>query len=135
MKIVGVDLDGTISKAGLYNPSLRLPCWLFIFLVPIIILIKPNEKMVQKLQEFAEAGYKIVIISARPAWAHKITEVWLSMHKIPFTKIFCVDFGKGTKQRKLNIIEKEGIDQFFDDNERLVNFLTQHSIKATNIFS
>ena len=91
--------------------------------------------MVQKLQEFAEAGYKIVIISARPAWAHKITEVWLSMHKIPFTKIFCVGFGKGTKQRKLNIIEKEGIDQFFDDNERLVNFLTQHSVKATNIFS
>jgi len=135
LRTVGVDLDGTISKAGLYNPSLKLPCWLFVFLVPIIVLTKPDKRAVRRLKEFEEADCKIVIISARPPWAYKITEMWFSAHKIPFTKIFCVGFGKGTKQRKIDIIEKEGIDHFFDDDKRMANFLNQHSVKATSIFS
>ena len=133
MRTVGVDLDGTISKVGFYNPSLKLPCWLFIFLVPVIILVKPNKKAVRRLKEL-EADCKIIIVSARPPWARKITEMWLGAHDIPFTKIFCVGFGKGTEQRKLDIIEKEGIDHFFDDNKKLVNFLNQHSVKATSNF-
>jgi len=79
-------------------------------------------------------GQQVVIVSARPPWARALTVWWLRFHQIPFDKIFCVGFGKGTKQRKLDVIEKEGIDHFFDDNKRLVNFLNQHSIKATSIF-
>lgn len=133
--IVGVDLDGTISRMGFYNPSIKLPWWLFIFLVPLVLVIKPNRRTVEKLRMMKVDGHKIIIVSARPPWATAITAKWLKFHQIPFDKIFCVGFGKSMKQRKLDIIKKEGIQIFVDDDRGLLNLLNRDSIRAINRFN
>ena len=131
--MIGVDLDGTISKAKLYNPSLRLPWWFFIFLIPTILLIKPNKEAVEKIKEMKGRGHLIIIVSARPPWTTIITTRWLRLYRVPFDKIFCVGFGKGTKKRKLEVIKKEKIEYFFDDNKRMVEFLNHNSVEAAHL--
>ena len=84
---IGVDLDGTITRLGLYNPSLRLPQWLFFLLIPLVILISPDKKRIEKLRELKNKGDKLVIVSARPAWAAGLTEAWLKFHKVPFENL------------------------------------------------
>ncbi len=131
---VGVDLDGIISRAGLYNPSLRLPSWLFIFLVPLVLLMTPNKRVIAGLKEIENSGHQIIIISARPSWMTELSERWLKRHGVPYNEIFCVGFGKGTKLRKLETIKREKIELFFDDNDRIVEFLNQNFIGATTNF-
>jgi uncharacterized HAD superfamily protein len=128
--IVGVDLDGVISKAGLYNPSLRLPWWLFLFLIPLISFVAPNKKTLDELRRLRRNGDKIIIISARPTQVTNLTRSWLEFHQVPFSKLFCVGFGKGTKQRKLDIIRKEGVQLFIDNDKKLLAFLNQNSVRA-----
>jgi len=124
---IGIDLDGVITSIGFINPSLKLPRWLYIFLVPIILLMIPDKK--EELERVA-ANHEIIIISARPKWSQNLTESWLRYHKISFKKLYCVGFGKGTKQRKLNVIEKEGIEFFVDNDSRVTKFLNGNSVKA-----
>ena len=131
MKIIGVDLDGTITPVGLYNPNLKLASWLFIFWLPLVLFLRPKRKVVERLSNFKKGGTKIIIVSARPSWIEGLTRILLGFHKVSFDKLYCVGFGKGTEQRKLEIIIKEGIEQFFDDDKRLVEFLNHHSIKAS----
>lgn len=131
---IGIDLDGTISKVRLYNPSFQLPLWLFILLVPLIVFIRPDKEAVKKIKKMKGEGYRIIVVSARPPWATNLTMRWLSLHCVPFDKIFCVGFGKGTKYRKLEVIKKENIRYFFDDNKKIVEFLKQNFIGATTNF-
>ena len=128
--IIGVDLDGIISKRGLYNPSLRLPWWLFILLIPLISFVAPNKKTLEELRRLKSNGDKIIIISARPVQVTNLTRNWLNFHQVPFSKLFCVGFGKGTKQRKLDVIRKEGVQLFIDNDEKLLSFLNSNSIMA-----
>lgn len=131
--IIGIDLDGTVSRAGLWNPSLKLPWWLFVFLVPIILILKPNKKALRKIKEMKDWGHKIIIVSARPPWSVAFTERWLIHYNVPFDKILCVGFGKGTKDRKLETIKREGIEHFFDDNQKLLEFFNHNSVRATRL--
>jgi len=128
---IGIDLDGVITSIGLLNPSVKLPRWLYIFIVPIVLLIVSNQK--EELRKIA-ANHTIIIISARPHWCKNLTEKWLRYHQIPFDKLYCVGFGKGTKQRKLRVIERENIDVFVDDNRRIIKFLNRNgnSVKAVS---
>lgn len=128
---IGIDLDGTISQLALYNPSLELPWWLFVFLLPLVPLARPNRVVVERLREIERCGDEVIIVSARPPWITSLTKKWLRLHGIPFTRIFCVGFGKGTWRRKLEVIKKEGIERFFDNDERLVRLLNGQSVKAT----
>jgi len=131
--IAGVDLDGTISKIGLYNPSLKLPMWLFVVLIPVVLFVVPNGKTIDKLKTMKIQGHRIIIISARPAWATVITANWLRFHRIPFDDIFCTGFGRGTRERKLEVAKKEKIEHFFDDNKELAEFFNKNSIMATRL--
>ena len=128
--IIGVDLDGVISKRGLYNPSLRLPWWLFLLLIPLISFVAPNKKTLKELKRLENNGDKIIIISARPVQVTNLTRNWLEFHQVPFSELFCVGFGKGTKQRKLDVIREEGIQLFVDDDEKFLSFLNNNSIMA-----
>ena len=131
--IVGIDLDGTVSRIGFWNPSLKLPWWLFVFLLPAVILMKPDKKAVRKIREMKSLGHKTIIVSARPPWVRAITVWWLKSNLIPFDEVFCVGFGKGTGSRKLAVVRKERIQYFFDDNKRMVEFLNHNSVKAASL--
>jgi len=120
MKKIGIDLDGVITSIGLINPSVKLPRWLYVFLLPVVLMVQPHQK--EEIKRISLSN-EIIIVSARPRWIQNLTEKWLRFHKIPFDKIYCVGFGKGTKQRKLQIIEKEGIELFIDNDKRMIKFL------------
>lgn len=130
MKIFGIDLDGSVTKAGFYNPSVRLPWWLFFVLLPLVLLQKPRRTIVEKLRVLQEKGCKIIIVTARPAQLAALTKFQLLFHNVPFDAVFCVGFGKGTKKRKLEVIKREGIEMFVDDNEKCLRFLRKHSVNA-----
>jgi uncharacterized HAD superfamily protein len=131
--IIGVDLDGTVSRIGFWNPSLKLPWWLFVFLLPITMLMKPDKGAARKIKEMKSQGHKIMIVSARPPWMTALTSWWLRFHRVPFDEVFCVGFGKGTGKRKLEVIKKEGIEYFFDDSKRMVGFLNHNSVGAARL--
>jgi hypothetical protein len=131
--IIGVDLDGTLSGAGLWNPSLTLPWWLFIFLVPMVFFMRPDAKAVRKINEMKDRGHKVIIISARPPWARAMTIRWLRLYRVPFDEVFCVGFGKGTGKRKLELIKREKIMHFFDDSRKIVEFLNHNSVEAEHL--
>ena len=128
---IGIDLDGVITPIGLINPSVKLPRWLYIFIVPIILLIVPNKK--EELKKIA-ANHEIIIISARPDWSKNLTEKWLRYHQIPFSKVYCVGFGKGTRQRKLKVIKKESVELFIEDDNKTRRFLNGNSVKVISEF-
>jgi len=94
----------------------------------------PNKRVVAGLKEIENSGHQIIIISARPSWMTELSERWLKRHGVPYNEIFCVGFGKGTKLRKLETIKREKIELFFDDNDRIVEFLNQNFIGATTNF-
>jgi hypothetical protein len=128
---IGIDLDGVITPLGLINPSLKLPRWLYVFIIPIILLMVPDKK--EELKKIAK-NHEIIIISARPEWSQNLTESWLRYHKISFKKLYCLGFGKGTKERKLKLIKKEKIQIFVDDDRKIIDFLNGNSINAFSEF-
>lgn len=98
----------------------------------MMLLMIPCKK--EELKRTEKKGYQIILISARPQWCKDLTEIWLKYHCLPFSKIYCVGFGKGTKQRKLEVIQKEGIEIFIDNDRKVRKFLHQNSIKVIEEF-
>jgi uncharacterized HAD superfamily protein len=127
---VGVDLDGTITRKTFLNPQIWLPQLLFFVLIPHFLTVTPNETIVNMLKGMTDNRTKVVIVSARPPWAAKMTRWWLKKHQVPFSKLICVGFGKGTAQRKLEVIRKKNLKLFFDDEKRTVDFLTHNLVRA-----
>jgi hypothetical protein len=130
---VGTDLDGTLACVRIFNPNIRVPAFLFVFIVPLVFIAVPNKKAARKIKELKTGGSAIVIVSARPAWSTRLTIWWLRHHSIPFDKLFCVGFGAGTKERKLEVIQREEIDLFFDDDRQIIDFLKENLIDAGSL--
>jgi len=129
---IGIDLDGAINPIKLINPSLKLPQFLYILVAPFGMILPPSEKTAKMLKKLALKN-QIIIISARPPWFKAITEKWLRFYSIPFDKVYCVGFGKGTKKRKLQIIKKENIKIFIDDDKKILDLLNKNSIKTIKV--
>jgi len=49
---------------------------------------------------------------------------------VPFDRLLCVGFGKGTKERKLQAIKDERIAMFIDDNKRYRDFLGNNAVNV-----
>ncbi|MFH1671290.1 MAG: hypothetical protein ABH889_00730 [Candidatus Portnoybacteria bacterium] len=94
--------------------------------------MKPDKMVVEKLQTLKNRDCEVIIVTARPIQLAWLTKFWLMFHCIPFDKLFCVGFGKGTKERKLKVIKKEKIEMFIDDNEKLTGFLRNNLVDAVN---
>jgi len=129
---IGTDLDGVLLTFKFLNPSVKLPQWLYLPLAIFALLCPPNF-VIKRILQFAAKNNEIIVISARPKWFAPLTASWLKFHRIPFNKLYCVGFGKGTKERKLEIIRKEGIDIYFEDDKRIVQFFKKHAIKVLSI--
>jgi uncharacterized HAD superfamily protein len=119
--IIGCDIDGVLTSVSV-RINFKLPWWLFSGL----IFIRPNKKVVEILKKERD----IIIVSARPQKLEGLTKKWLRFHGIPFHNLFCVGNGKGIGQRKLEIINRMGIEKFIDDDKGIVDFLLQSSVNA-----
>ncbi|MDD5145871.1 MAG: hypothetical protein PHF44_03455 [Candidatus Pacebacteria bacterium] len=127
---IASDADGVVFISSLYNPNIKIPQWLFIFIIPIIILQIPDRKFVEFLRKRRIQGDTIIIISARPKFCFKLTRLLLRFRRVEFDELYCVGFGKGTKERKLKTCRDNSVVLYFDDDRRVVDFLNENSIRA-----
>ena len=127
MRIIGTDLDGTVTLTPLTNfNNSRLP-WCFALW---LVFVKLNEEMCQTLRQFEKKRDTIVIISARPKQLERLTRWWLKKHQVPFDQLLLVGKGNGVAERKFEIIKQMKIKKFFDDDLEIVKFLKEHGINA-----
>ncbi len=114
------------------NPSIRLQWWLFFLLVPLIVLEKPDKATVQRMRQMQSQGCEFTAVVAWPGQFQPFAEWFLNRHGVPFQNIFCVGPGKGTKERKLDVLLKQGISIFFEKDRRIAKFFTARSIRVVN---
>jgi len=127
MNTDGTDFDGTLTSDGFINfNNTKLP-W---FCGLCLIFVRPNKKMIAVLRSWQARGDRIIIISARPKQLEGLTKWWLERNRIPFDQLLLVGKGKGVAERKLEIIQKEKIGLFFDDDPKTVKFLQENGINA-----
>lgn len=130
MKVIGIDLHGTITPHGFYNPDVKLPWWLFWILVPLIRLSKPRKEVVEKMQLMESQGYRFIVVTATPNQFFWFTKRLLKSHHVPFEDLSCVDPGKGTNERKLRVIRDNKMLAFVDSDPSVLRFMERNSVKA-----
>lgn len=129
MKIIGMDLDGTITPYGFCNPGvMKLPWWLFFFLIPFVLLFRPRKSVIAKMHSVKESGCRLIIITSRPKQFFGFTKRLLDIYDVPFDDLFCVGFGKGSNKRKLEVIRREKAEAFVDSNKGVIKFMKEHSV-------
>jgi hypothetical protein len=129
----GFDSDGTIIPSFLPNPSVRLPWWLFILFLPAVFFVHPKIKTIRFIRKLKKEGKEIFIVSARPKQILWLTERYFRFHNVPYDKIYCLGFGKGTKKRKLSAIRSLGIQTYYDNDPAIISFLIKNSVDAKDV--
>ena len=123
--VIAVDLDGFLTTHG-PTGRLRLPDFLY-FLFLFIFRPNPNEDNLIKVKELKRAGYKIVILSARPEMTRELTEKWLKRHDLNVDEIILV--GPGNVQRKkFSVLNEREIDYYFGDSGITISYLKERGI-------
>lgn len=74
---LAVDLDGTLAE-GIWTPE-----------DPTSEIGQPIGQNVEKARRLAEAGWKIVIHTARPWHDYEAIETWANHFEVPFKQIVC----------------------------------------------
>lgn len=77
LKWLAVDLDGTLAE-GIWTPE-----------EPTSEIGDPIWANVQKIRDLAQAGWKIVIHTARPWHDYESIEAWANFHQVPWKSIVC----------------------------------------------
>lgn len=72
LKWIAVDLDGTLAES-LWTPD-----------NPTSEIGSPIPGNIKKAQEVCEAGYKLIVHTARPSTDYRIIEDWLTEQEVPF---------------------------------------------------
>lgn len=122
--IIGCDIDGVLTPVSA-RISLRLPWWIFLFLAFV-----PSNKRMIKILISLSANHEIVLVSSRPKQLNWLTQWWLKRNYVPYLSLFLVGLKPGIEQRKLEIIKKEDIEMFIDNDEETVLFLKERGINA-----
>ena len=96
-KAIVVDIDGTISNlsdvlGGGYQMGISLN--------EKIEAAEPIEPVVNLVKVFAEAGYAIVIQTARSIVHYEATVRWLKKHGIPFDMLYVTDHNDSSSYEK-----------------------------------
>jgi uncharacterized HAD superfamily protein len=78
---VAVDLDGTLTKKGLFPDIWELtPKELW----KIYEEVEPDNDMIEKVNQLYSAGNLIYIFTARTNLHQRITKKWLDKHKVKY---------------------------------------------------
>ncbi len=119
--IAGADIDGTLTLVPIrinFKPFWWFGLWL--------AFVPPNKKVIEILKKWKANNDKVVLVSARPEQLNRITQWWLKRHDAPYDKIFLIDSGKRKEERKLEIIKREGVEKFIEDDPKTLKFLNQY---------
>ncbi|MEK7503516.1 MAG: hypothetical protein AAB577_00860 [Patescibacteria group bacterium] len=130
VKVVGIDLDGTITPYTFFNPDIPLPWWLFYLLAPLDFVSRPRKSVVEKMRLMVAQGYQFKVFTRRPQQFSRFTERRLTAHHVPFVRVFCVGIGRGANERKLKAIKEEKVDVFVDSSKAHCEFMKRNLINA-----
>lgn len=122
---IAVDLDGFLTNFG-PTGRIKLPKFCY-YLFLLVFSPGPNEDNLMRVRKLKRAGYRIVILSARPEITRELTEKWLKRHDLDVDKIILVGPGK-VKDKKLSVLLKRGIDYYFGDSVVTVRYLKNKGI-------
>jgi phosphatidate phosphatase PAH1 len=141
-KIVISDLDGTIA---LVNHRRHLvegekKDWRAFYAA--CVDDEPNEPVVETLRVLRNAGYQIVIVSARSKEVENETIVWLNRHEIPFDKFYMLrETGDYTSEVELKtrflmeIEDHSEIFVIFDDRDSVVKMWREFGLPCFQVAS
>jgi len=127
-KIIGFDLDGTITKlSGSFIAKLKIPSWIICFALK---LLRPtiNKNILSLIKEYKNQGKKVIVVTSRPISSEIITKKHL--RKIPFDELYFVNSGPEAWKRKVRLVRSLGIKIFYDNDERVTRELKKAGIKA-----
>lgn len=74
---IGLDYDGTLARS-VWSPE-----------NPGSATGEPIWENVQKARKLAEAGYKLIVHTARPWSDYEALESWMNHYEVPFKAIVC----------------------------------------------
>jgi uncharacterized HAD superfamily protein len=126
-KKTAIDMDGfltTTSVKGTY----WIPAFLCLFVLKFF-KPKPRVEKITWLWQLKKQGRKIIILSARPERTREVTKRWLKKNKVPFNQLILVGPGK-IKKKKLKELRDNGIEYYFGDNPKMIDFLNKKGIEA-----
>jgi len=77
---------------------------------------------------------EVVVITARSNEQKAMTEWWLKFYYPNTTfKLYCVGYDKESAKRKVEVMKKEGVDIFLDDNAEWIDYMKVEGIKAIHL--
>lgn len=125
-KKIGFDIDGCLiqekNNYGLPGPFSKL----------FILRNPPYERMKEILKWLKKRKHEIVAITNR-SWIFKYpTMKQLIKNGIYFDKLICAGgfFPRNRGKKKKKVINKERIDIFVENDENILEFLIENSIKS-----
>jgi len=144
------DLDGTIAdieerrkKCTYVHDRMDWDCF---FDPENIKLDKPNTRVITMMQAFAEAGYKIAILSGRSKATSRTTRLWLSKHKVPFHILKMRPTSNKWKWMKDDKLKQYWLDDLwpgeykyskiiavFDDRDKVVNMWRDNGLRCCQV--
>ena len=134
MKVIGIDLDGTITPFGFCDLNIKfsLPWWLCCPLFLFFLLSKPKKAIVEKMRLMKDHGYRFIIVTRWPDQFFRFIKRLLIFYGVPFDGLFCVGFDREANKRKLKIIKEKEMEAFIDSSKHVVEFLKRNSVNAVN---
>ena len=143
--IVIVDIDNTLSlsddRFALATKADGKIDWDLVHSFDNIIKDRPNYPMIDLVRRYKKDGVKIIIITGRPEFARKGTELWLSNYNIPYDELYMRSrkdhFMKASvlKRKIYNEFIKEKVFCAFDDDDSVIDMWKGLSIPVFKVIT
>jgi uncharacterized HAD superfamily protein len=99
----------------------------------VLLSTEPIKSTIEPLQKLDSAGYKINIVTGRPACTRKASEEWLLMHAVPFYKLFFADKyqraiapGKSISTISMEELKKQNYSFAIEDSMEMALFIMEN---------
>lgn len=138
-EIVLVDVDGTLANLEhrVHYVRRNNPDYDAFFMQ--VIKDAPRKDVIAQVKEYADAGYPIFIISARPETTREDTERWLSKHlTFPYVTLLMRQANDkrpdtDVKQDILNHLQGYKIKVVFDDRPSVIRMWRENGLEVIDV--
>lgn len=142
-KAIGFDMDGTLTAVHSIRHYVQRPKGKqrdFDSFHRNSLFCPPNDAIVEMLQDAHEAGFKVIITTARGEAYRDVTQAWLDKHNIPYENIFMREPGD---MRPDYEVKKDMFDKYVnphydlvrqvDDNPQAVQAWVEKGVAVTEV--
>ena len=101
--------------------------------------VPPHKEVVEMVWEAVDAGFDIIVVTARKEMWRAQTSIWLAIHGIPSDALFMRQDADNRKDYEVKKDILGHIEQFWDvahavdDNPNVIKLWQEHGIETTKI--